>query len=407
MSIQKMSWNRDGSQINIGFDLQKINESERVIVGYATVDNVDFAGDIVTTEASVQAFSRFRGNIRFQHDKNRPVGRLLGFEVSKVRDSETLQEYNAIQVAVRISEAAEDVWKMCLDGTLSGFSIGGATTKAHHVFREDLNKTVKVIEEYTLTELSIVDSPANGLANIVNVFKSLDSIVDTEKSMNTLNLFWCSDDRLAIKEKTVHQNCPVCSQNMANIGRVNQNDDISKVLSSILNIEEQKGDTSMSDSTIVEKDNGEIEVDETVVEPASNEQESQEDVPVEHVEDAAAEEEPESEDEVDNSIQQIREDVEKSNASIKDELVKMGQFFNDKFNELEARYQKIEESTQNLAKKFDSYASDLGKTRDQISEIVNSTAIRKSLDEASEPETKKETRGSTFAGLFSGQQYTA
>lgn len=409
MSIQKVSWNRSGSQINIGFDLEKINEQQRVVVGYATVDNIDFSGDIVTAEASEKAFSRFRGNIRFQHDRNRPVGKLLGFEMSKVVDPETGEEHQAIKVAVRISEGAEDIWKMCIDGTLSGFSIGGATTKSRHVYREDLERTVKVIDEYTLTELSIVDSPANGLANIINVFKSIDSVVSLEKSMDTLSLFWCSDDRIAIKEKAVHQKCPICSDNMANIGNINQDDDISKILNEILDINEQKGDTIVSDNTIIEKDNGEIEVDE--VAEGSNEQPSVEETEVEQ--EASQEVEPEAEtqepgdDEVTKSLQQMRDDVERSNNSLQEEIAKMGEIINKKFDELESRYQVIEESTKDLAKKFDSYADDLIKQREKMDEIISSSAMRKSLDEVISPSNEDEgSQENVFAGVFSGK-YTA
>jgi phage head maturation protease len=162
------------NNLNVPIDIQKDSDHQRIVVGFATLDNVDLTGDVITAEASMNAFTNFRGNVRMQHDKLRPVGKVVDFAPATFFDPKTNKEYQGVQVAVAISEAADDVWKMCLDGTLSGFSVGGKVHSQAPEYREDIDQTVQVIKDYQLTELSLVDSPANHLANVQTIYKSID-----------------------------------------------------------------------------------------------------------------------------------------------------------------------------------------------------------------------------------------
>jgi hypothetical protein len=58
------------------YPLAKVDVERRTVSGFATLDNVDKQADIVTTEASLKAFSKFRGNIREMHQPT-AVGKMV------------------------------------------------------------------------------------------------------------------------------------------------------------------------------------------------------------------------------------------------------------------------------------------------------------------------------------------
>lgn len=153
-------------RVNLYLPIQKVDRERRIVSGFATLDNLDKHNDIVTAEASKQAFKSFRGNIREMHMPI-AVGKMVNFtEKSLVRED---KEYKGIFVEVYVSKGAQDTWEKVLDGTLSGFSIGG------NINPETVEKNEnggRVIKDYQLTELSLVDSPANPLANVFSIQKN-------------------------------------------------------------------------------------------------------------------------------------------------------------------------------------------------------------------------------------------
>ena len=52
---------------NISFPIDFIKKEERIVVGIATADNIDKAGDIIDFNASLVAFKNWSGNIREMH----------------------------------------------------------------------------------------------------------------------------------------------------------------------------------------------------------------------------------------------------------------------------------------------------------------------------------------------------
>ena len=153
------------SNFNISFPIDMIKREQRIVVGIATADNIDKAGDIVDFEASKEAFANWGGNIREMHAPI-AVGKAIGYEPVVLRN-ENGEEYNAFKVEAYISKGAENTWQKVLDGTLRSFSIGGkvleksaSTDKMFH------GKPVNIIKKYVLGELSLVDNPANSLAVI-------------------------------------------------------------------------------------------------------------------------------------------------------------------------------------------------------------------------------------------------
>lgn len=162
---------------NLSFPIEMIKKEERIISGIATADNVDKSGDIVDFTASLEAFKNWGGNIREMHSPV-AVGKAINYEPIKIKGADG-QEYNAIRVDAYISKGAQDTWEKILDGTLKAFSIGGKVLqKSESTEKMFRGRPVNVIEKYILGELSVVDNPANALAQ-VDIIK-----MDTEGNLN-------------------------------------------------------------------------------------------------------------------------------------------------------------------------------------------------------------------------------
>lgn len=175
--------NEDGSFV-FSAPLMKVDIQKRIVKGFATLDNVDEAGDRVKMDASEEAFSKWFGNIREMHQKI-AVGKAIDWKPDTFYDEETGKTYNGIWVEAKISKGAEDTWQKVLDGTLSGFSIGGATLEKERDLVKDENGSVRSvwnITKYRLTELSLVDSPCNRLATI-SLVKSVDGGVEVDDTI--------------------------------------------------------------------------------------------------------------------------------------------------------------------------------------------------------------------------------
>ena len=225
MTIQKAHWATEGDNVRLSMPFNKVDKERRIVSGFATLDNVDRQNDIVTPEASMKAFQKFRGNIREMHQPV-AVGKMVSFKEDKYFDPETKKMYNGVFVSAYISKGAQNTWEKVLDGTLSGFSIGGKMNKWDTAFNEEVSKKVRIIKEYDLVELSLVDTPANQFANILSVEK-VDG-VDTLKgeSVDTIieNVFWDSESGLVLLSENETEVSPTSGLPMQNIGFVEKND---------------------------------------------------------------------------------------------------------------------------------------------------------------------------------------
>jgi len=225
MTIQKAHWNTEGDNVRLSMPFSKVDKERRIVSGFATLDNVDRQNDIVTPEASLSAFKKFKGNIREMHQPV-AVGKMVSFKEDKYFDPETKKMYNGVYVSAYISKGAQDTWEKVLDGTLSGFSIGGKMNKWDTAFNEDVSKKVRVIKEYDLMELSLVDTPANQFANILSIEK-VDG-VDTFKgdAMDTVieNVFWDPESGLVLLSENETETSPASGLPMQNIGFVEKDD---------------------------------------------------------------------------------------------------------------------------------------------------------------------------------------
>jgi hypothetical protein len=223
MKINKASWVTEGDNVRLSMPLTKVDEGRRIVSGFASLDNLDKQNDIVTTEASMLAFAKFRGNIREMHQPS-AIGKMVSFKEEKYFDPESKKFYKGVYVSAYISKGAQDAWEKVLDGTYTGFSIGGRMNKWDDAYDEKSEETIRVIKEYDLIELSLVDSPANQFANIVSVQK-VDG-VDVIKGDETVleNVFYDKESGIVVTSQEETQTSPVSGEEMKNIGFVEKND---------------------------------------------------------------------------------------------------------------------------------------------------------------------------------------
>ena len=254
MNIEKSYWSTDGENLHLSVPFTKVNRENRTVSGFATLDNVDQTGDVVTAEASMSAFENFRGNLREMHQPL-AVGKVVSFKPETFYDQKSKEFYNGVYVTSYISKGAQDTWEKVLDGTLSGFSIGGKIKTSDNEVNKSTGQSVRFIKEYDLIELSIVDSPANELCNIFSIEKVNGQMVYKGIATEVVaeNIFYCeeSDSVFMSTEKTFES--PISGKQTVLIGWVetsdiNKSKEIDKILASF-----KKTRLSLPDTQIIAK----------------------------------------------------------------------------------------------------------------------------------------------------------
>jgi len=225
MLINKAHWETSGDSVRLSMPIGKVDVERRIVSGFATLDNVDKQGDIVTTESSLQAFKSFRGNLREMHQPS-AVGKIVSFKEDRYFDPSTKKFYSGVYVSAYVSKGAQDAWEKVLDGTYTGFSIGGNIKNWDDAFNKDLDKNIRIIKEYDLHELSLVDNPANQFANIVSVQKvNGQNIVSGYLSKAEIeNVFWDSESGIVMVSESESENSPTSGKTMQNIGFIEKGD---------------------------------------------------------------------------------------------------------------------------------------------------------------------------------------
>ena len=238
MNIEKSYWSSNGDNISLSVPFTKVNREKRTVSGFATLDNLDQTNDVVTAEASLKAFEGFRGNIREMHGSN-AVGKMVSFKPETYFDAKSGEFYNGVYVDAYISKGAQDTWEKVLDGTLSGFSIGGKIIESDNEINKSTGQTVRFIKNYSLLELSVVDSPANELCNIISISKMNGQLIfkGIATEVSTENIFYCEESDSVFMSKEKEFNSPVTGKPASLIGWVESNDvnkakEIEKILAS-------------------------------------------------------------------------------------------------------------------------------------------------------------------------------
>jgi hypothetical protein len=225
MLINKAHWTTDKNSVRLSMPIGKVDVERRMVSGFATLDNIDKQDDIVTTEASLQAFKNFRGNLREMHQPS-AVGKIVSFKEDKYFDPNSKKFYSGVYVSAYVSKGAQDAWEKVLDGTYSGFSIGGNIKSWDDAYNADMDKAIRIIKDYDLYELSLVDSPANQFASIISVEKVNGHNVISGASVDAIieNVFYDSENGIVLVSDLETAESPVSGKNMENIGFVEKSD---------------------------------------------------------------------------------------------------------------------------------------------------------------------------------------
>jgi hypothetical protein len=223
MTISKAHWDTEGESVRLSLPFAKVDKERRIVSGFASLDNLDKQGDIVTAEASMKAFSKFRGNIREMHQPL-AVGKMVNFKEDRYFDPETKKFYSGVFVSAYVSKGAQDTWEKVLDGTLTGFSIGGRMNKWDDGYDEKSDSTIRIIKDYDLVELSLVDSPANQFANIMSVEKVDGVDVVKGQDVELENVFYDEESGIVMVSDQETVNSPITGNEMKNIGFVEKTD---------------------------------------------------------------------------------------------------------------------------------------------------------------------------------------
>jgi hypothetical protein len=392
MTISKAHWDTEGDNVRLSMPFSKVDVERRTVSGFATLDNVDKQSDIVTTEASLSAFQKFRGNIREMHQPT-AVGKMVAFKEDKYFDPETKKFYNGVYVSAYVSKGAQDTWEKVLDGTLSGFSIGGRMNKWDDGYDEKLESKIRIIKDYDLVELSLVDNPANQFANILSVEKvnGVDIIKGDIVDTVTENVFWDAESGIVLLSENESEVSPTSGAPMQNIGFVEKTDNEKTEMIKFL-VDSAKG---INTSKIIKEASPMNETTDAVVEDIN---EKSDDVVEESqvapeadavVEEPAAEEvteEAEATEEAPEVAEEPAEEVSKSD-DVTEAVAEIKNTLTSAFSDLTATVKSLHEQVAELTKSIDSVKNEVTEAKGQFDEfgkrvdaVEADTAFRKSGD---------------------------
>ena len=406
MTIAKAHWASEGDSVRLSMPFSKVDKERRIVSGFATLDNVDRQKDIVTSEASVKAFSKFRGNIREMHQPL-AVGKMVAFKEDKYFDPETKSFYSGVYVSAYVSKGAQDTWEKVLDGTLSGFSIGGRMNKWDDAYDEKMDSPIRIIKEYDLVELSLVDTPANQFANILSVEK-VDG-KDTVKGIDTEieNVFWDKDSGIVVISQNEVEKSPTSGEAMQNIGFVEKDDnektdmikflvDSAKGINTI-KINKEVGPMTETTNDITEKSDDVVEEPQVAPEADATNEDAVEKSYDMDKEEKSAEEETKSDDmdedeeetlkSDDMKEEAVEEEVSKSDNTLEASIADVKDVVTKAFSDLTAVVQAQAEQIAELHKSLTEVKNEVTSSKDVFNEfgkrvdaVEADTAFRKSGD---------------------------
>jgi len=399
MEIEKALLSATDDTIQIGVPFSKFDKANRRVSGWATIDNIDQSGDILTAEASKLAFETFRGNVREQHDKNKAVGKVVSFEQKMYFDRDTEEMHEGIYVTAYVSKGAQDTWEKVLDGTLSGFSVKGSILKQHTEYSPDRDMQIRFIDRYSLEELSLVDSPCNQLCNVFTVEKTVDGVsinMSDELNVDTENVFWCETDAIAVLSKDDSHICSQCNNSMKNAGwmeSITGEDKVEKIkdilsssgfMKNRVDLSETKGGSEMADEVNKETtDAVETPVEETA--EVTKTEEVQNEVTAEEASDVN---EPDLQgiakalEEIKSSLTKVDDDREQALSAIRETVAGVEKSVSTQMEDL------LKQHTE-FANEFKSFKDRQAEVEKRLSTFEGSTAFKKSLDVTEETDLEK------------------
>jgi hypothetical protein len=334
---------------------------------------------------------------------------MINFKEEKYFDPETKKFYKGIYVSTYISKGAQDAWEKVLDGTYTGFSIGGRMNKWDDAYNEELNKTIRVIKQYDLVELSLVDSPANQFASIVSVEKVDGIDVIKGDGMDTIieNVFYDKDNGLVLTSEEDTQLSPVSGEEMKNIGFVEKSDKDKADMIKFL-VDSAKGINSskinkevspMTENTEVVAKAEEAEVTPEVVSEVTPKADATIEAPIAAEAEAEkadatkkSEDKEEEDEEMMPSTPEKEDDKEEKAAAKADDVVvnaitEIKDSVNNAFGDLAATQKSLSDEVANIKKSLEATTTDVDQIKGTFNEIGKrvdlvelDTAFRKSGD---------------------------
>jgi archaellum component FlaC len=394
--------------------ISKVDEEKRLVFGWASLDNIDTQGDLVDAEASREAFKSFRGNIREMHDPLKAAGRLVDFREDTYFDEQEQKFYQGIYVTAYVSKGAPDTWEKVLDGTLSGFSIGGGVQEAKNEIDPETGQSYRKVLKYGLTELSLVDNPANQKANVagfqkVNVL-GIEPATETEEmhltgelaGITLENVFVCNnclDDGHGVhKSRDESLTCPMCAGNMIRIGFVESSDPepretIKKMVSDHRASREGGVTETMADeNTQAEVKTVEVQSVEEVPAPpvtanADEEQDTQARATEEVKDEAVVEEVQDPLTAAVNDLKALTDRIEQSSQARAEEVNELKKSLSDLDTRFEERLSTLADQVSNLetrqsefAKSIEGIDTAVDEVRKGLTDLDGATALKKSAD---------------------------
>jgi hypothetical protein len=275
-------------------------------------------------------------------------------------------------------------------------------------YNEELEKSIRIIKDYDLVELSLVDSPANQFASIMSVEK-VDGVNTIKGDIaNTVveNVFYDEETGIVLTSDEETYVSPVSGNEMKNIGFVEKNDsdkaDMIKFLvdsakginTSKINkeVNPMSEDTTVLDATTAEET---IEVSAEVA-PEAQPTEAAEAVveaeaPVAEAEKSDSVVEDSATSSVEDAIQTpeepATENVEKADEVIVNAIAEIKESVTNAFGDLTATIKSLSDEVANMKKSLDATTTDVNQIKGTFNEIgkrVDSvekdTAFRKSGD---------------------------
>ena len=436
MIIEKSHWSSDGENLHLSIPFTKVNKENRTVSGFATLDNIDQTGDVVEAEASLKAFESFRGNIREMHGPI-AVGKMISFKPETYYDEKSKKFYNGVYVTTYVSKGAQDTWEKCLDGTLTGFSIGGKIKKSDNEVNKATGEAVRFIKEYDLVELSIVDSPANELCNIFSIEKMNGKMVYKGIATNvvTENIFYCQESNTVFLSTEKTFDSPISGSPMEIIGwveksDVNKSNEVQKILDSfkksrlslpdtqtIAKQANAEGGNEVSENTettaVVEETAPVVEettapaVEETpVVEDAPAEEAAAEDAPADTVEKAAdvsevMVDEPDFAKMLGDLKGFFSETLNKASEANAAQVVEIKSTVDAFSKSVDSRITEMAEQHNALSKAVEDIKNTIDGVQKRVDAVEGETAIKKSSDLGGSQEVIKKSK-SKWNGTFLG-----
>jgi hypothetical protein len=424
--ISKSHWSTEGENVRLSMPFAKVDKERRIVSGFATLDNLDRQNDIVLTEASLKAFSKFRGNIREMHQPS-AVGKMVSFKEDKYFDPDTKKFYSGVFVSAYVSKGAQNAWEKVLDGTYTGFSIGGRMNKWDDGYDEKADKPIRIIKEYDLVELSLVDNPANQFASILSIEKVDGKDVVKGEILDVVveNVFWDKDSGLVMVSENDSEISPTTGKQMKNIGFVEKSDtdkvDMIKFLvdsaKGISTTEIQKEVSPMTEDTTKVVDNVEVAPEATDTTVTKSADETVAETVVENAVEAVVETEvAKSEEVVETAVETPAEEITKSaEAAAVEAVAEIKNTLENAFGDLAATIKSLNEETikmfqgqvAELSKSIQAVSSEVKGVKDAYNEfgkrvdaVEQDTAFRKSGDLGEIVQEPEMVQKSLWGGRF-------